>query len=133
MDDIFYKLETNSKYSQFITRVFKIVNENLYIDLTVTDLADIVGVSQSYLSRIFKKEFGYGIKKYISSIIYIKSKKLLLNTDLSIKDISYELRFKDQYHFCKFFKNINGGSPSEYRSNFKESIKEPVYLNEFAL
>ncbi len=91
------------------------INENLCEDLSLDFLANRVFLSNYYLSRLFKKEVGVTLSSYILHKKIELAKKLLLETDKNIIEISTILNFKEQTYFCKVFKNNIGISPTEFR------------------
>ena len=58
---------------------------------------------------------------YISSQRMKKAEQMLAGSDLTVKTISAECGFANEYYFSNFFKNYYGLSPSEYRKIFKNS------------
>lgn len=106
------QFELASDYTAF----YKYIHHNCYADLRVKDIAKAMHMSESYLSRKFKKDFGINLKVYIENIIISKAKKCLLASKPSIKEIADELKFKDEFYFSAFFKKHVGMSPSHYRA-----------------
>jgi AraC-like DNA-binding protein len=59
----------------------------------------------------------------IRNRVILEAKRLLVNLDLSITEISYRLNFNDNSYFTKFFKKYVGSTPEEFRKN---NVKQPV-------
>ena len=78
-------------------------------------MACTVGVSSFYLSKLFKEEKGVTYINFISDKRLEKSRQMLAETDLSIKEITGEVGYNDQNYFSRIFKNKYGLSPKEYR------------------
>lgn len=72
--------------------------------------------SKEYLSKYFKKEFGYGIYEYALKLRMERAKELLSDPTLQIKDISERLGYSNNNYFSKAFKNYYNISPTEFRS-----------------
>ena len=85
-------------------------------NLSLTDLADKYHFNHSYLTRIFKKQKGQSPLKLINLLRIEDAKELLLNPELSVREISEMLGFSDQHYFSRSFKNFTGLSPNEYRN-----------------
>ncbi|MCR5255216.1 MAG: AraC family transcriptional regulator [Acetatifactor sp.] len=85
--------------------------------LTVSGLADYVGLDRSYLCSLFKKYLSTSPQSYIAKYRISRACELLENTDYSIGDVSRMIGYKDPVVFQKFFKNITGLSPSRYRKS----------------
>ena len=84
-------------------------------DLSVTELACMMGISKSGLNRKLKSLLGVAPKEFVNKARMNRAVALLLNSNLSVKDIAYRCGFCDQNYFGKCFKAAMGISPSEYR------------------
>ena len=98
-----------------VKKVCTYVDENLAKDISLEEAADFAGVSSFYLSKLFKEEKGETFINYISEKRLEKSRQLLSETELSIKEITAEVGYNDQNYFSRIFKNKYGLSPKEYR------------------
>ncbi len=87
--------------------------------ITLKDLADHTKVSTSFLSRTFSAELGMSISDYIREKKIEMAQDLLVNSDMSILDISCYLSFSSQSHFIQSFKLIVGTTPKKYRSEHR--------------
>lgn len=96
------------------------ISANIYKAVTVSELTDLLGVSQPYLYKVFKKKCGISPKKYINSARLEKAAGLLSATDLNISEISYSVGYDDPLSFSKFFKTHMGVSPQKYRLTGKQ-------------
>lgn len=83
--------------------------------ITIEDLADVLGVSSSYLSRLFKKETGDSISVYIRRKKIELAKNLLQYSDYSLIEIANRLSFSSQSHFIQQFREAVGMTPKKYR------------------
>lgn len=86
-------------------------------DLNVQTVAKHVGITRSYLYRIFFKANNHSINHSILKVRLSKAVALLSNSTLSIKEIAYQTGFNSQAYFTKQFKREFGCSPSTYRQN----------------
>lgn len=104
--------------SQRIIRDFReLVNEK-YTDWHGTsDYASALNITPDYLNRVVRSYIGKTAKEYIQSRITTAAKRLLFFSDLSIKEISYELGFSEPAHFSTFFKNCSGESPAQFKKS----------------
>lgn len=82
---------------------------------TATEYADALNVSADHLNRVVKSLVGRTVKEMIQSRIVIAAKRLLYFTDLSAKEIGYNLGFSEPANFSSFFKNCTGTSPTNFR------------------
>lgn len=92
-----------------------------YIDAHICDpikneeLAAVIYRSCSQTIRIFKKEYGITPYKYILNGKIETAKMMLINTNMPIKEIAFELSFADEHYFSNMFKKLTGLSPKNYR------------------
>lgn len=100
-----------------IERLVKYMNNNFSEQITLNQAAHMLNMSMAHLSRIFVKNTGFGFAEYLHIIRMEQAKKLLANTEKSIKQISYECGFNDSNYFSSVFKRKTEISPLQYRKN----------------
>ncbi len=88
-----------------------------YDKITVADIARNLGISQSYLSHIFKERTGRSLQSYLLGYRLAQAAKLLCGTDYSIQQIAKQVGYEDQFTFTKRFKDRYRVSPTQYRKN----------------
>jgi AraC-like DNA-binding protein/ligand-binding sensor protein len=98
-----------------ITRAKQFIHENQAEDLSLGQVAKAVNTSIFYFCKMFKKATGLNFTDYVSRIRVEKAKNLLLNRNLRVSEIAYEVGFQSLTHFNRVFKKIMGQSPTEYR------------------
>ena len=81
----------------------------------VKEYASEIHISPKHLSQTVKNVTGKVAKEHIQDRIILEAKRLLLHTDLSIKEIAYETGFQEPLHFSGFFKKQTGYSPTLFR------------------
>lgn len=89
--------------------------------ITVERIAESMGYNKDYLSRMFKKRFGSGLLAYIHQIRLDEAKKLLSETGLHVKEIAVRVGIEDEKQFSKWFKRMNGVTPTSYRQAFSRT------------
>lgn len=97
----------------YSNRLFK--GENPDKKLTVASLAEKIGMSTVHLNRVCQAVASKSPMQVIHEFILNESIRYLEQTDYSIAEISYKLKFEDPAYFSRFFKKFTGKSPSEYR------------------
>lgn len=91
--------------------------ENAYMDHhRIEKLAEEYGISASYLRKLFLKHTGMGPKEYHMHIQNQQACRYLIFTDYPVREIAHFCGFYEEYHFSKIFKQLNGVSPTLYRS-----------------
>ena len=98
-----------------ITRAKQFIHEHQGEDLSLGQVAKAVNTSTFYFCKMFKKATGVNFTDYLSRVRIEKAKNLLLNPNLRISEIAYEVGFQSLTHFNRVFKKIVGQSPTEYR------------------
>jgi AraC-like DNA-binding protein len=98
-----------------ITRAKQFILENQGEDLSLGQVAKAVNTSTFYFCKMFKKTTGLNFTDYVSRIRIEKAKNLLLNRNLRVSEIAYEVGFQSLTHFNRVFKKIMGQSPTDYR------------------
>lgn len=93
------------------------MRENISTMVTLEDLASVAGLSVSHYCAVFKQKTMQTPMQLYTSMKIQRACQLLLNRNQTIKTISYNLGFFDQYHFSKVFKHIMGVSPKNFRSS----------------
>ena len=107
---------TKSKYGQ-IRNAIAFIAEHGYEPMTLARLASNACLNPSYFSRLFHEVVGMPPLKFIESFRIREAERLLLNTDLLIRDISLATGYPDPYHFSRVFRRVNGQNPSAFREN----------------
>ncbi|ANE45494.1 hypothetical protein SY83_03230 [Paenibacillus swuensis] len=93
------------------------IDRNLAKDLCVEELAQMLGISSSYFSLLFKQTHGETFIEYLTRQRMEKAKSLLLMSGLSISKICKEVGYAERRYFTKVFQKYTGELPSEYRAN----------------
>ena len=107
------KREKNNKNS--ILSNFKIlINEFFKKWHSTTEYANELSISSDYLNRIVKAQTGKTAKEHIQSRIIVEAKRLLYFTEMTTKEIGFELGFSEPANFSSFFKSHVGVSPSKF-------------------
>ncbi|HNR70005.1 MAG TPA: helix-turn-helix domain-containing protein [Verrucomicrobiota bacterium] len=99
-----------------ISRAKKYIQEHQTENLRLGHVAKAVNTSTFYFCKIFKKATGLNFTDYLSRVRIEKSKNLLLNPNLRVSEIAFEVGFQSLTHFNRVFKKILGQSPTEYRA-----------------
>lgn len=86
-------------------------NENLSLSM----VAEQVGLSNSHFSTIFKQDVGKSFIEYLTDLRMEKAKELLRCSDLKASEISYQIGYKDPHYFSYLFKKTQDCTPREYR------------------
>ena len=99
-----------------ITKARAYIQEHQTEDLNLGQVAKAVNMSSYYFCKMFKKITGINFTDYVARVRIEKSKNLLLNPNLRVSEIAFEVGFQSLTHFNRVFKKILGQSPTEYRA-----------------
>lgn len=102
------------KVSPLILQVIQLIKEH-YQTLTIQQLAAMLSVNRSHLSRQFKKEMNMTIQQWLLSIRINQAAFLLVNTDQSIETISEAVGFSSMISFSRAFHRTTNEAPTSYR------------------
>lgn len=91
------------------------LQENYDKPVDFSALADSLAVSAPYLSKLFHEQTGSSPSKYLTDIRMRQARKLLMDTNLTVKEIAVRVGFPDPFHFSRSFRNAVGISPVQFR------------------
>jgi len=93
----------------------ELIDEHVNHEHEVSFYAEKMNITPKYLSEICKDRSGHKAKEIISSFLISKIKQEIIMTQKSFKAIAYEYGFSDQSSMGKFFSNMTGMSPGDFR------------------
>jgi len=100
-----------------IVRAKQFIEQHYQEKLSLDAVAKAVNTDRYYLCKLFKKLTGLTFTAYLSRMRIEVARNLLLNPNLRISEIAFEVGFQSLTHFNLVFKRILGESPSSYRSH----------------
>jgi AraC-like DNA-binding protein len=105
-----------------IARAKQYIQEHQTEELSLGQIASAVHTSPFYFCKLFKKVTGIHFTDYVSRTRTERAKNLLLNPNLRISEIAYEVGFQSLTHFNRVFKRIVGQSPTEFRAQLPKAV-----------
>ena len=102
-------------FDDSIYRVQTYVQMHLSEEIHLEQVADAVGFSPAYLSRIFKEKTGTNFVAYVNQMRIEASKAELLSTDFSVSQVAQRCGFENVSYFTRVFKKFTGVTPAKYR------------------
>ncbi|MBE7084347.1 MAG: AraC family transcriptional regulator [Clostridiales bacterium] len=111
---LFDKIATNQE-NPVIVSIKRLIKENLDKKLTLSFIANQVGYSPNHCEALFKKETGNSILSFVNNERIEKSKLLIAEGLLPLKEIAEVVGFDDYNYFSRTFKIKTGYPPTKYR------------------
>jgi len=108
-------VQTANAEPPIITKAKQFIREHHAEELSLGQVAAAVHTSIFYFCKLFRKVTGATFTEFVSRTRIEKAKNLLLNPNLRISEIAYEVGFQSLTHFNRVFKKVSGESPTEYR------------------
>lgn len=115
-------LNKERREDTIITKIKNYVRENLGT-ASLSGAADLVGLSESYVSRIFKEENQQNFYAFVLECRIARAKQLLAETNQKVYTIADQMGYTDAKNFNRIFKKIVGISPKEYQLRCKNAEK----------
>jgi AraC-like DNA-binding protein len=104
-----------------ITKAKDFIREHHAEDLSLPQVAQFANASPFHFCKLFKRATGLTFTKFLSRVRIESSKTLLVNPQLRVSEIAYEVGFQSLTHFNRVFHRILGQSPTEYRLELQGS------------
>lgn len=136
MEDVVYKIsrfigdKKASNNEALKISVINYIHENFNNNMLSLDMvAEEFNISTKYLSRFFKEQMGSTFTDYIKELRISYAKKLLKETDKSVKDIVQEVGYTDVASFTRTFRQMEGITPGKYREVTSGEVNEMYEMN----
>lgn len=113
--------ERQRKTGNVLEQVKLYLRQHFAKDITLEDVAESHGISPYYLSKLFSQQFGITFIDFLTDLRVEESKRLLMDTQKSLKEIAYDVGYANSNYFCRVFKKKSGWTPSEFRKDVLES------------
>ncbi len=110
------KIDFDRKYLKEFISLQQLIEENVIKTSRVKDYSAMMGVSSKTLNTITKSIVHKSAKEFIDEICTKQIKRLLINTELSIKEIAYQSGFIETTNFYKYFRRQTHTTPEQFRA-----------------
>lgn len=112
----------NARSSPCIARVVALIEKNYAQDISLKTIAHDLNINAAYLGQLFKAETGQLFSAFLNKTRIKNAQRLLLQTTLSLYDISQQCGYSNISYFYNLFKKYTGKTPSQYRKTKIESF-----------
>lgn len=102
--------------SRRITKVCSYIEEHFYDSICLSDVAGLVGMSDSAFSHFFKSKTNTTFIDYLNNLRIAKACQLLSETNQTVSEICYNCGFNNMSNFIRMFKKKKQYTPNEYRT-----------------
>ena len=106
------------KGNDYIKYTYDFIRKNYSVNISVTDIAEYLGLDRSYFSQLFKKRTGESPGEFLKNYRLEKGAELLAGTSFDISAIAESAGYLDRFSFSRSFKKRYGLSPGRYRKTF---------------
>lgn len=113
------QIVSNRKYLSRFIEFQNLVESNTVKYKKVKDYARMIGVSTKTLNTITSSIVNMSAKEFIDDVCAKQIKRLLINTELSIKEVAYASGFEESTNFYKYFKRQTDITPEQFRISFR--------------
>ncbi|HHW48093.1 MAG TPA: AraC family transcriptional regulator [Clostridiaceae bacterium] len=107
--------DKDNKKESYIKKALEFIAMNYSRKITITEIANYVGLDRSYLYSIFKELLNVSPQEFLVSYRIDMACQLMRNINLSIGDIARSVGYDDQLQFSKVFKKVKGTPPRQFR------------------
>lgn len=114
--------QTIQSAKSILRRFKELLEKNFLTMRKVSEYAEQLNISPDYLNNVIKSGIGKTAKELIQQRIILEAKRFGLHTQLSTKEIAYQLGFDDPSHFSRFFKNTEGNSFADFRNELEQKL-----------
>lgn len=101
--------------NDYVKQTSDYISANYMNDISIADIAALIGVERTYLSKIFKEKMGKSIQEYRINVRLEQARKLL-EKGYNVSQASFMCGYKDSFNFSKMFKKRYGISPQKVKS-----------------
>ena len=107
------------KSSSYTERCKDYINKHYREKIYLETIAELLGISPTYLSRLFKKENGDSIQDYINQVRIDRAANMLIYSDATLPAIAAYVHFPSQSYFGRVFLKLKGMTPKQYRDRYR--------------
>ncbi|MDE6476020.1 MAG: AraC family transcriptional regulator [Erysipelotrichaceae bacterium] len=118
-------LQQRVSQNLLLAKALAYLEHNYGQNIKIGTLATLLNIDRSYLHRLFIEQLEVSPKQFLTNIRLEKAKQLLLDSDLSIRNIAYSVGFDDASNFSKLFKQETGMTANSYRKKAKRISSTP--------
>lgn len=108
------QLRVGGNLSKLTRNAIAYIQKNYHRNISLTDVAEAVGISGPYLSKLFKEECGTGFAEFLNEVRITQAKWYIEHSDCKLSEVAGRVGFNNYNYFCKVFKKIEDITPLEF-------------------
>lgn len=108
----------NDYKSVLLNNFQSLIDQHFKVKKLPKDYAEMLYITPNHLNALCKDLGGISAGELIRSRVVLEAKRLLVNKELSVSEIAYELNFQDASYFVKFFKKYTNFTPEQFRKQY---------------
>ncbi|MEB3101407.1 response regulator [Ferviditalea candida] len=102
-----------------VATIKKYIQDHAHEDISLEMISEHVRLSPFYISKIFKEQIDVNYIDFLTECRIEKAKTLMAEGELSLKEIAYDIGYKDPNYFSRVFKKMCGITPKDYRNRIR--------------
>ncbi len=122
LSDLLNNIAIQPKLIEKFSPFFSFIENHFNEKIILKDLAKTINLSTTYFANSFKDTFHISPKQYILGIRLAKSQELLIQTDMSVKEIAEKVGFENENYFSEYFSKKIGISALKFRNYYRNPI-----------
>ncbi len=116
-------LQSQKAEPEAVSRARRHIDQKFREELSLPDVARVVNMSANYFSEKFKEATGLNFVEYVARTRVEKARNLLLNPNMRVSEVAFEVGFQSLSQFNRAFKRIVRKSPSHFRAGLVSAAK----------
>ena len=108
-------LSRDGGVSAYVEEAIRYMEQNFVRDIALDNVAEAIGISPFYLSRIISQELGITFVEYLTGLRIVEAAKLAATTKLSLKQIADRTGYPNAAYLCRVFKKYAGKTIGQVR------------------
>lgn len=118
-----------SQKNELDKEIISYIQQNYCNEISLSNLSACFHLSEKYLSRYFKEHFQISFTQYVKHLRLSHAEQLLIASDMSVTEISYQCGFQNISHFIRTFSKAYHISPLQYRKLYQQPYEKPHEAN----
>ena len=108
--------------SELVKNIIKFLEDNLYSNITFSDVCKFSRQSSTSLKNLFKVVMGLGVMEYYRKLKIEEVKKIIREKPMNFTEIAEKLGYTSVHYFSRHFKQVTGMTPTEYANSVKAKV-----------